>query len=112
MADKEMIQEKIGEALGLEKAAQKAVEQLDSRGLLINFEVVGVSMGSKRYFIFAVAMAFVLIYTPNISSAQWPITEQPSLGQQGLNEKYGFALNSNQSLPSGITNSTFSNSTP
>ena len=29
-----MIQEKIGEALGLEKAAQKAVEQLDSRGLL------------------------------------------------------------------------------
>jgi len=34
MADQEMIQEKIGEALGLEKAAQKAVEQLDSRGLL------------------------------------------------------------------------------
>nr|ACY24477.1 hypothetical protein 29d5orf29 [uncultured crenarchaeote 29d5] len=34
MADKEMIQEKIGEALGLEKAAQKAVEELDSRGLL------------------------------------------------------------------------------
>ena len=29
-----MIQEKIGEALGLEKAAQKAVEILDSRGLL------------------------------------------------------------------------------
>jgi hypothetical protein len=34
MADQEMIQEKIGEALGLEKAAQKAVEDLDSRGLL------------------------------------------------------------------------------
>jgi ferritin-like metal-binding protein YciE len=34
MADKEMIQEKIGEALGLEKAAQKAVEELNSRGLL------------------------------------------------------------------------------
>ena len=29
-----MIEEKIGEALGLEKAAQKAVEELDSRGLL------------------------------------------------------------------------------
>lgn len=29
-----MIQEKIGEAIGLEKAAQKAVEDLDSRGLL------------------------------------------------------------------------------
>jgi ferritin-like metal-binding protein YciE len=34
MADQEMIQEKIGEAVGLEKAAQKAVEDLDSRGLL------------------------------------------------------------------------------
>ena len=34
MADKEMIEEKIGEAIGLEKAAQKAVEELDSRGLL------------------------------------------------------------------------------
>jgi hypothetical protein len=34
MAEKEMIQEKIGEALGLEMAAQKAVEELNSRGLL------------------------------------------------------------------------------
>jgi ferritin-like metal-binding protein YciE len=34
MADQEMIQEKIGEALGLEMAAQKAVKELDSRGLL------------------------------------------------------------------------------
>lgn len=34
MADTEMIQEKLGEAIGLEKAAQKAVEELDSRGLL------------------------------------------------------------------------------
>jgi hypothetical protein len=34
MADKEMIQDKIGEAIGLEKAAQKAVEESDSRGLL------------------------------------------------------------------------------
>ncbi len=34
MADQEMIQEKLGEALGLEKAAQKAVKDLDSRGLL------------------------------------------------------------------------------
>jgi hypothetical protein len=34
MADQEMIQEKIGEAIGLEKAAQKAVQELDSRGLL------------------------------------------------------------------------------
>jgi ferritin-like metal-binding protein YciE len=34
MADQVLIQEKIGEALGLEKAAQKAVEELGSRGLL------------------------------------------------------------------------------
>lgn len=29
-----MIEEKIGEAIGLEKVAQKAIEELDSRGLL------------------------------------------------------------------------------
>jgi rubrerythrin len=34
MTNIELIQEKIGEALGLEKAAQKAVDQLHSRGLL------------------------------------------------------------------------------
>ena len=34
MADKEMIEEKIGEVLGLEKVAQKGVEELESRGLL------------------------------------------------------------------------------
>lgn len=34
MADSEMIQEKIGEAIGLEQAAQKAVTELSARGLL------------------------------------------------------------------------------
>jgi len=34
MAYKEMIQEKIGEAIGLETAAQQTVETLHSRGLL------------------------------------------------------------------------------
>lgn len=34
MANSELIQEKIGEAIGLERAAQKAVETLESRGLL------------------------------------------------------------------------------
>jgi hypothetical protein len=34
MANHEMIQEKIGEAIGLEMAAQNAFETLDSRGLL------------------------------------------------------------------------------
>lgn len=32
--DKEILEEKIGECLGLERAAQKAVEELESRGLL------------------------------------------------------------------------------
>ncbi|MFL6404899.1 MAG: hypothetical protein ACJ71M_15635, partial [Nitrososphaeraceae archaeon] len=32
--DTEMVEEKIGEVLGLEMAAQKAVEQLVSKGLL------------------------------------------------------------------------------
>ena len=32
--DKEKIEEKIGEAIGVEMAAQKAVEQLASKGLL------------------------------------------------------------------------------
>jgi hypothetical protein len=31
---KELIEQKIGEAIGLEKAAQKAVEELKSKGLL------------------------------------------------------------------------------
>jgi hypothetical protein len=69
-------------------------------------------MGSKSYFIYVAGMAFVLICTPIISSGQWPITEQPSLGQQGLNESYGFATNSNQTLPSGNPNSTHSSTIP
>ena len=32
--EKELIEQKIGEAIGLEKAAQKAVEELKSKGLL------------------------------------------------------------------------------
>lgn len=69
-------------------------------------------MGSKSYFIFAATVTFTLICTPAISSAQWPITEQPSLGQQELNEQSGFAGNSNQTLPSINPNSTYSNSIP
>src|SRR5215210_1745627 len=34
MANKEKLEEKIGEALGLEKAAQVAVEELSAKGLL------------------------------------------------------------------------------
>ena len=39
MIDNEMIEEKIGEVLGLEMAAQKAVEQLISNGLLDKSEI-------------------------------------------------------------------------
>jgi len=39
MIDNEMIEEKIGEVLGLEMAAQKAVEQLLSKGLLDKSEI-------------------------------------------------------------------------
>ena len=39
MIDNEMIEEKIGEVLGLEMAAQKAVEQLISKGLLDKPEI-------------------------------------------------------------------------
>jgi ferritin-like metal-binding protein YciE len=39
MIDNEMIEEKIGEVLGLEMAAQKAVEQLISKGLLDKSEI-------------------------------------------------------------------------
>jgi ferritin-like metal-binding protein YciE len=39
MIDNEMIEEKIGEVLGLEMAAQKAVEQLVSKGLLDKSEI-------------------------------------------------------------------------
>ena len=69
-------------------------------------------MGSKSYLIFVASVTFILICSPTISSAQWPITEQPSLGQQELNEQPGFSGNSNQTLPSINLNSTYSNSIP
>lgn len=64
-------------------------------------------MVSKSYFIFAATVTFTFICTPTISYAQWPITEQPSLEQQELNEQSGFVGNSK-----GNPNSTYSNSIP
>ena len=69
-------------------------------------------MGSKSYLIFVASVTFILICSPTISSAQWAITEQPSPGQQELNEQSGYGGNSNQTLPSGYPNSTYSNSIP
>jgi hypothetical protein len=60
-------------------------------------------MGSKSYFIL-IPQWNSLIFVPTISFTQSPITEQPSLGQQQLNEQSGFAGNSNQTLPSGLGN--------
>gem|GEM_PF-860674 len=79
---------------------------------LINFEVVGILMGSKSYFIFAVAVTFGFICTPTLTTAQWPITEQPSLVQQEINDKSGFSGNSNKTFPSVDANNTYSNSIP
>ena len=69
-------------------------------------------MGSKSYFIIAIAVTFAFIYTPTFIAAQWPITEQPSLVQQEINDKSGFSGNSNKTFPSVNANNTYSNSIP
>jgi hypothetical protein len=69
-------------------------------------------MGSKSYFIFAIAVTFAFNCTPTLTTAQWPITEQPSLGQQGINDKSEFSGNSNKTFPSVNANNTYSNSIP
>lgn len=46
--DKEMLEEKVGECLGLERAAQKAVEELDSKVLLGDSDVKDEIMGMKE----------------------------------------------------------------
>ena len=48
MAEKERLEEQIGEALGLEMAAQKAVEELSSKGLLDQGGLKGKLQGMKQ----------------------------------------------------------------
>jgi len=48
MVDKEKLEEQIGEVLGLEMAAQKAVEELSAKGLLEKREVKGKLQGMKK----------------------------------------------------------------
>jgi ferritin-like metal-binding protein YciE len=48
MAEKEKLEEQIGEVLGLEMAAQKAVEQLTTKGLLDQGGVKGKLQGMKQ----------------------------------------------------------------
>ena len=48
MAEKERLEEQIGEALGLEMAAQKAVEELSAKGLLDQGGLKGKLQGMKQ----------------------------------------------------------------
>jgi type VII secretion effector (TIGR04197 family) len=48
MADKQKLEQKIGEALGLEMAAQKAVEELSSKGLLEQGDMKSKLEGMKK----------------------------------------------------------------
>jgi ferritin-like metal-binding protein YciE len=48
MAEKEKLEEQIGEVLGLEMAAQKAVEELSSKGLLDKRGLKGKLQGMKK----------------------------------------------------------------
>ena len=48
MADKQKLEQKIGEALGLEMAAQKAVEELSLKGLLDQAGLKGKLEGMKK----------------------------------------------------------------
>lgn len=45
-------------------------------------------MGNKNSFIFEILIAFAFIFTPIITFAQWPITADPSLAQNGLEDSY------------------------
>ncbi|HEX5920641.1 MAG TPA: hypothetical protein VFY55_02570 [Nitrososphaeraceae archaeon] len=65
-------------------------------------------MGKKSWFIFAAIITFAMMVTPSISFAQWPITANPSLTQNGLDDLSGG--NNNQTLPSSKTNTTNNNS--
>jgi len=51
-----------------------------------------------------------MIGTPSITFAQWPITANPSLTQNDLDDLSGG--NSNQTLPSNEANTTYSNGSP
>ena len=44
-------------------------------------------MGNKNSFIFEILFAFAFIFTPMITFAQWPITADPSLAQNGLEDR-------------------------
>jgi rubrerythrin len=52
MVEKEVFEETIGECLGLERAAQKAVEELDSKGLLkeeVKTKIMGMQKDASKH---------------------------------------------------------------
>jgi hypothetical protein len=53
---------------------------------LINFEVNIELMGNKNWIIFGVLITFISIFTPIITFAQWPITADPSMAEDGLDD--------------------------
>ncbi|HJU78938.1 MAG TPA: hypothetical protein VJ599_05180 [Nitrososphaeraceae archaeon] len=67
-------------------------------------------MGKETYFAFSVMITFILICIPSITFAQWPITADPSLAQDEVD--VDSSGNSNQTLPSSNTNTTYSSISP
>lgn len=43
-------------------------------------------MGNKSWIIFGVLITFISILTPTITFSQWPITADPSMAQDGLDD--------------------------
>ncbi|MGV8107600.1 MAG: hypothetical protein ACP5OH_07495 [Nitrososphaerota archaeon] len=67
-------------------------------------------MGNRSWIIFAAILTFPIICIPVVTFAQWPITANPSLVQNGIDDLSGG--NSNQTLPSNDTNTEYSNGPP
>lgn len=43
-------------------------------------------MGNKSWIIFGVLITFISIFAPIITFGQWPITADPSMAQDGLDD--------------------------
>jgi ferritin-like metal-binding protein YciE len=77
MVEKEKLEEQIGEVLGLEMAAQKAVEELSAKGLLEKREVKGKLQGMKKE---------ARNHEKRIGQVMQRLTESERLDQQSIRE--------------------------
>jgi ferritin-like metal-binding protein YciE len=77
MVEKEKLEEQIGEVLGLEMAAQKAVEELSAKGLLEKREVKGKLQGMKKE---------ARNHEKRIGQVMQRLTESEGLDQQSIRE--------------------------